>query len=850
VSGFDLRRPGEPVRFEIAAAVAGGRVRATGTATPLAGAPEAAAELRVAGVALAPLAPFLGIALAGAVGGEISARAKAGRVELDGQAALARFRAPGLVAEGLEWRGRASWTPARPIEIDGIATARLLAAAPVKAGTARFEGHVRVGAEIAVAGEASFESSAYEAPDLGVAAARLDAKALRATWRDTGWTLAADASAERATAILPQGEIAIDTVRAPALRARMAAGQGRVETPLAITGAVFVSPDLRARAESARAPGSALDFGRETGLAGALTAASGSLETAELRARFDALELELRRLAWTQGLAADFRASATGVALNAPDIAARGASVRADGRYRGERFEGQVAAETAIADLKAAKLEARAARASGDIAYDSARAALEGRARLGELRVRRSDGLDLAEIGALALDGIVLSDGGARVSGVLAERARALRREAAPAFPWRLEAPRLEIGGVALAPDGAVRVGPLRARGAVVRVTRTPTGVASLDALRAGSDLAAPGPEFRLESVAIDESRLEFEDRALPTPARVQADRVSLRLGALDTAAPATPTRASVRARVAGAGTIDFQGTATPLAPRIGFDVTGTAREVEMPPFSPYVAKALGVDLRTGRFDLDLRLAAKDEALSGTSAWRVRNLELDARGADALAREAGAPLEMALGFLRDGEGDIALDVPIAGRLDDPSFDTAGVVRQAVGGAIRGALSTTFNALFPFGFIFGALLDGQPLPALPPVAFAPGLAALDPRAVETLDALASVLAGRPAARLDICGFAGPADLRALNAARGTDPRGQELAETLRRLFARATGAAPGAAGADELRGLAEDRARAVKERLGARAGVEASRLYECRPVVETEAGAAPRVELKF
>jgi outer membrane protein OmpA-like peptidoglycan-associated protein len=205
---------------------------------------------------------------------------------------------------------------------------------------------------------------------------------------------------------------------------------------------------------------------------------------------------------------------------------------------------------------------------------------------------------------------------------------------------------------------------------------------------------------------------------------------------------------------------------------------------------------------------------------------------------------------MALGFLRDGQGDIALEVPISGRLDDPSFDSSDAVRQAVGGAIRGALLTTFNVLFPFGFIFGALGDGQSLPALPPVAFAPGLASLDARATAALDALAGVLADRPSTRLDVCGFAGPADLRALSAARGTDPRGQELVETLRRLFARATGSAPNAAGEDELRGLAEERARAVAQRLAERPGVDAARLFECRPVVETQADAAPRVELRF
>jgi hypothetical protein len=851
VSGFDLRQPGRPLRVELAAALAGGRVRASGEAAPLAAIPTAMATIRAASVDLASLAPFLCLDLAGTLGGEVSVRADAASIDAQGEIELARLRAPGATVEALSWRGRAGWSPARGLEIDGTTQARGLAAAPVGAAAMRFEGRATIGAEIALDGAASFEAPSFEAPDTRIAATRLTAAALRAGRGARGWTLAADAAAEGVAVVLPAGEIALDTLKAPGLRARMTGADGRLETPFEVGVASFGSPDLRARFENLRSGGLTLDFGAQAAFAGRFASARAEIAAGDLRAGFGGLELDLRRSSWAQALAAEFRLALTDAALDTPDFAARASSSTVDGRWTGARFEGQIAAERAAIDLKSAKVDARAANAAADIAFDMSRAALEGRARLGELRLRRADGLDLAEIGALAIDGIALSGATRRASAVLAERVRILRREAAPAFPWRLEAPRLEIGGVAVAADGAVRVGPLRTRGAVLRVTRTATGFASLDAILADGDPAAPpGPGFRVESVAVDDSRLEFEDRALATPVRVDADRVALRFGAIDTAAPAAPTRASLRARVGGAGALDLQGDATPLAPKIGFDLTGTARGVDLPPFSPYVATALGADLRTGRFDLDFRLTARDEALAGASHWRLQNLEIDDRGAGALAREAGAPLAMALGFLRDRRGDIALDVPISGKLDDPSFDASDAVRQAVGGAMRGALSATFNALFPFGFILGELVAGEALPALPPVGFAPGLASFDDRASAALDALAGVLASRPSVRLEICGFAGPADLRALAAARGTDPRGQELAETLRRLFARATGAAPSVAGEDELRGLAEERARAVKDRLAGRAGVDAARLFECRPVVETDAGANPRVELKF
>lgn len=745
-AGFDLRRPDGAMDVELSARVAGGRVRADGTGTPLAPAPEIAGTLRADGVELGAIAAFLGQAFSGTLDADLSLRARGTRGEAQGRLAVDRPRVAGAAAAALEWRGRATFGPRDPVEIDGAGAAR---------------------------------DPVYETEGTRISAERLETEGLRV---------------------------------------RIADGTLRIETRAEVLGAKFMAADLAASAARVTSPVLNVDIHGGT-------------------------------------LTADVRMAVEAGAVATPDIGAQARGVELEGRFADGRFAGRGAFDGVDIDAKAADVAASAARISVEGALDVARTAFDGRLRAAELNIGRNDGLDLVAIGALALDGAKFDATTRRAGPIVAERVRALRRETAradvAAFPWRLEAPRLDADSIVSASDGKVRVGSVRARGPVLRVTRTPTGFVSFDALAKGREPSAgQGPGFRIEGLAIDDARLEFVDRAVATPVRLGADRVLLRLGALDTASPEASARARLRAQVGASGTLELDGDIAPLAAKIGFALSGGARGIDLPPFSPYVADALGVDLRTGRFDVDLDLAARAEALAGTSHWRIRNLEIDDRGVGALAREAGAPLQMALGLLRDSAGDIALDIPIAGRLDDPSFDTSDAVRQAVGGAMRGALSATFNALFPFGFILGALVDGEARAAVPPVTFAPGLSALDAQDVAALDALAGVLAARPSARLELCGFAGPSDLRALNAARGTEARGQELVETLRRLFARATGIQTETAGADELRALAEERARAVAERLTADGRVEAGRLYQCRPVVETAADAHPRVELKF
>ena len=99
------------------------------------------------------------------------------------------------------------------------------------------------------------------------------------------------------------------------------------------------------------------------------------------------------------------------------------------------------------------------------------------------------------------------------------------------------------------------------------------------------------------------------------------------------------------------------------------------------------------------------------------------------------------PIKFALALLRDRHGRITLEVPISGTLGDPKFRVWPVIVQTLVNLVERAVTS------PFAFLAGS-------EEMRYVEFDYGSDALTPDAVKKLDAIAKLLADRPALRMDI------------------------------------------------------------------------------------------------
>ena len=818
MSDLAIGNPSSQVGYELDATVGGRPLKIVGTAMPFAPVPTFSVRLDADALSLEPLSALLAPALAGTLDAALEIERDAtGSTAAKGRIAIRAFSIAGLAAASASWTGSLTVPDVRRIRGKGVldAAGMTFAEDAVRAmlGSLRFDGTF----DAAIGGSAAI-SGLLDLGDVAV------------TMNGSG-----EASVRTVQVDLAQLRLAVDgkvdgrfKLAAASIAGKSAAGTVRTDT-LGMQGIASV----HARAQT---------------FEGDLSVVASVFERAGERFAAERIGVESLRIGLAEGIGSVRGAiSIDGAAARTADIDLAAAKVRydgaidlrGDGAAAGGMFEaGKLRLAVPAADI-VASLET--AGYDGSVAAGPAPATAEGRVRMGGVRVVDGTARELFAAASVDLVGFAFDEAGTSARRTTVVEPRVLRREKAmagrEAFGWRLRAPAASIEDARISPEGGIAVALLRFDRPTIRITRTKSGFLSFERgappVPGAAGPVAPSPGLSLGRVEIADGRGTFEDRTPHNVVRVPFERLALAVSDIDDRRPERPSSVTLDARVGSFGSAKASGTAFPFAPRLSIDIEFAARSIDLPPISAYADDALGVDVRTGTASIEGRIVAREEKLEGTTKWRLANVRLDEReaGAGALAEQAGAPVGTVLSLLSDDDNNIELEIPVAGELYDPSFDTADAVRQAVGGALRGALSTTLTVLFPIGTFFSSVMDAERRGtgvALPVIAFPPGSNTFDTATGEVVAGLAKLLIARPAARLEVCGFAGPADIEAL-------PR------------------RPGARGpVDEnaLRRLAAARGEAIKRRLVENDRIDAARIFECRPVVEENPDAKPRAELRF
>ena len=204
---------------------------------------------------------------------------------------------------------------------------------------------------------------------------------------------------------------------------------------------------------------------------------------------------------------------------------------------------------------------------------------------------------------------------------------------------------------------------------------------------------------------------------------------------------------------------VEVQGRLHPFAKDLSLDIAAKARNIDLPPLTPYAGKYAGYGIEKGQLTFDVRYQVEKRKLVAENRLVLDQLQFGARVESPTATKL--PVLLAVALLKDSRGVIDLRLPIAGSLDDPKFSLGDIIVQIIVNLIAKAVTAPFALL---SSLFGG---GEELSTLP---FAPGSAALGADAQRRIDTLSKALLDRPALKLDIAGHADPeADREALRQA---------------------------------------------------------------------------------
>jgi hypothetical protein len=283
--------------------------------------------------------------------------------------------------------------------------------------------------------------------------------------------------------------------------------------------------------------------------------------------------------------------------------------------------------------------------------------------------------------------------------------------------------------------------------------------------LKAGA--AAPLPKIEIAKVTITDGDLSFTDRSLEPNAKMTVNQFGGTIAGLSSG---NLGRAEVdlKATVDGAGPVVIAGKLDPLSENKFLDLTVDVKSVDLLPLSPYSGKFAGYELARGKLFLAIKAKVADRKVEMANIVTLNQFTFGAgtNSADA----SHLPVRLGVALLKDLDGKIVIDVPVAGSLDDPSFRIGKVVWRVIGNLLIKAAVSPFSLL---GSMFGG--GGEELSYQE---FTPGAAVPLAAEAQKLETLVKALTNRPGLNLGIeGGYDAAADAYAL--------RQQKLADLIRR-----------------------------------------------------------------
>ncbi|AYC31662.1 DUF748 domain-containing protein [Pseudomonas cavernae] len=252
---------------------------------------------------------------------------------------------------------------------------------------------------------------------------------------------------------------------------------------------------------------------------------------------------------------------------------------------------------------------------------------------------------------------------------------------------------------------------------------------------------------IRIGAISIANGSANFADFSLRPNFATAIQQLNGSIGTLDSRKPQA-AKVAIKGKVDRYAPVSILGSINPFDPLDSLDLTTSFKRVELTTLTPYSGKFAGYRIRKGRLNLDLHYQITKKQLKAENKVVVEQLQLGEKVDSPNAVDL--PIRLAVALLKDTEGKIKIELPVAGDLNDPQFSVMPIVWQTLRNLVLRAVQA------PFKFIAGLVGGGSDVD-LSNVPFAPGSSELDSASQGTLDTLAKALKERPQLRLEVEGI---------------------------------------------------------------------------------------------
>ena len=255
---------------------------------------------------------------------------------------------------------------------------------------------------------------------------------------------------------------------------------------------------------------------------------------------------------------------------------------------------------------------------------------------------------------------------------------------------------------------------------------------------------SSSSPAINVGKITLTDGRVRYTDNSIEPTFKLNASNLA---GSLSNYSTTIKGNATIDVKGLLNGTPMNIAGINPVESKLKLAMKGEVTSLSLPAFSPFSAKFTGHPIEKGLLTYKGTFDINQDKLTSENALVINKLEFGSQVPDA---KDALPVGLAVSLLQDRQGQIDLNIPVSGSLDDPEFSVGGIIVKVIVNLISKAVTA------PFALI-GSMFGGEDMD-LNNLQFATGSARLDEKTIKALNIVAKAMQDRPGIKIQIIGMA--------------------------------------------------------------------------------------------
>jgi len=253
-----------------------------------------------------------------------------------------------------------------------------------------------------------------------------------------------------------------------------------------------------------------------------------------------------------------------------------------------------------------------------------------------------------------------------------------------------------------------------------------------------------PSKNIKIGEVTLQGGRIEVSDKSVKPEFSMSLTEMGGRVSGLS-AEENTTADVELRGKLNDYAPLEITGKINPLKDDLFVDIKARIKDLDLSPATPYSGRFVGYTIEKGKLSFDLKYLIVKRKLESQNQIFFDQFTFGDKVESPQATKL--PVKLAVALLKDRKGEIKLDLPVAGSLDDPKFSIWGILLKILLNLIAKAATSPFSLL---GAVFGG---GEELSF---VEFDYGSTTITEPNLKKLETIVKALHSRPSLKMDIEG----------------------------------------------------------------------------------------------